>query len=95
MNPDTAIGQHASPLNELVRRIRSRPDFITFLHAFLSEFRQNPEQWENRDLSSFLNAMSAWVVDMDGYYQNQGECVPDQPSWKTVGEMLLAAAVYE
>ncbi len=57
--------------------------------------QQKPEERENRDLGSFLNAMAGWVEDMDGYYQNRSESVPDQPTWKTVAEILLASRVYE
>ena len=52
-------------------------------------------QGELRDLPAFLEAMAAWVEDMEGYYQNRGEELPDQPRWRTLGEILLAARVYE
>lgn len=32
---------------------------------------------------------------MGGYFANQGIEEPAQPDWKLVGQMLLAAAVYE
>ena len=82
-------------LNELVKQIDSRDAFVTFLQALRRDFQQRPEQWENRDLATFLNAMAAWAEDMDGYYHNLGECVPAQPTWKTLGQMLLAARIYE
>ncbi|MGH2599621.1 MAG: DUF7660 family protein, partial [Dehalococcoidia bacterium] len=44
---------------------------------------------------SYLSAMAAWAEDMDGYYENRGDPVPKQPSWRTLGELLLAARVYE
>ena len=95
MNQKAAIQQDASHLNELVQQIHSRADFISLLRALQSHLQQRPEEWENRDLASFLNAMAAWVEDMDGYYQNRSECVPDQPTWRTLGQILLAARVYE
>ena len=33
--------------------------------------------------------------DMYGYYKAKGGALPMQPSWKMLGEMLLAAKVYE
>jgi hypothetical protein len=39
--------------------------------------------------------MAAWVDDIDGYFRNRGEAVPVQPTWKTLGQILLAAKVYE
>jgi hypothetical protein len=32
---------------------------------------------------------------MEGDYHNRGEAVPEQPSWKTLGEILVAATIYE
>jgi hypothetical protein len=32
---------------------------------------------------------------MEGYYNNRGEAMPETPDWQTLGQMLLAARVYE
>jgi hypothetical protein len=85
------IGQ----LAEMVAQVDSRDAFEAFLRALLQDLQQRPAEWGNRDLASFLEAMGAWVQDMDGYFQNQGERVPEQPTWKTLGQILLAARVYE
>jgi hypothetical protein len=90
-----ATKEDALPLIQVIEQTRSRADFITFLQTLRSNLQQKPEEWENRDLVSFLKAMAAWVEDMDGYYQNLGESIPDQPTWKTMGQILLAARVYE
>jgi hypothetical protein len=86
-----------SPLNldELVQRLQSRGDFVAFLRALGTDLQRNPESWANRDLPAFLEAMSAWVEDMEGYYQNRGEPMPEPPGWQTLGQILLAARVYE
>ena len=95
MNQKAAIGPGASHLTALVQQIHSRTDFIALLHALKSDAQQRPEEWENRDLASFLDAMAAWVEDMEGYYRNRGEPVPSQLSWETFGQILLAASIYE
>lgn len=73
----------------------SRKEFVEFVRGFAEQCRQRPEEWENRDLPSFLEAMAAWVDDMDGYYRNRGEAVPEQPTWKMLVQILQAARVYE
>lgn len=75
--------------------IRSREDLAAFVKALGSDLRDNPESWGNTNLERFLHALGAWVDDMDGYYLNQGKPVPQQPDWKVVGDMLMAARVYE
>jgi hypothetical protein len=81
--------------NDQARRIRSREDLVALLQTLVRELREDPEGWENRDLAAYLSAMAAWVDDMEGFYKNRGEPMPDQPSWNTLGQILLAARVYE
>ncbi len=82
-------------LNEQVNTIHSREDFVSFARGLLHNLRENPASWENRDLESYLDAIAAWVEDMDGYYENRGEPVPWQPNWRVLGQILLAAKFYE
>ncbi len=82
-------------LNEHHNAIRSREDFVTFVNALSQDLRTNKESWENGTLERFLEALGAWVEDMDGYYINQGKPVPQQPDWKVLGDILLAAKMYE
>src|SRR5215467_10589251 len=37
--------------------------------------------WENDDLASFLEALSAWISDSPGAYNNRGEQVAVEASW--------------
>lgn len=77
------------------RPINSREDFIHFVYELSKSFQEDPESWGNRDIRSFLEALAAWVEDMDGYYLNQGLPVPERPDWRNVADMLLAARIYE
>ncbi|HZT82113.1 MAG TPA: hypothetical protein VFA26_17935 [Gemmataceae bacterium] len=85
----------AGELTKSVGQIQSRHDLAVFVDALREHLRHHPEEWENRDLPSFLEAMAAWVEDMDGYFKTRGEPVPDQPTWQTLAQILLAAKVYE
>ncbi len=93
-NETARIVQHSREM-EAVQQIRSREDFAAFVRLLLRNREAKPGEWENRDLPTFLDALAAWVEDMDGYYRNLGQPLPDQPSWKMLGQMLLAAKVYE
>lgn len=75
--------------------IRSREDFVAFAHALSKDLKDHPESWENNDLPHFLEALRAWVADMDGYFLNQGRPVPQQLDWKTFADILMAAKMYE
>jgi hypothetical protein len=67
--------------------IRSREDFVAFARALSADLHDNPETWENGSLERFLEALAACAEDVDGASQ--------QPNWKIVGDMLLAAKVSE
>ncbi|WP_394834945.1 hypothetical protein LVJ94_51445 [Pendulispora rubella] len=82
-------------LHEHVAEIETRADLVAFIEALRADLKTNSKHWENLTLESFLGALASWTEDMDGYYRNQGREVPQRPTWKTLGEMLAAARVYE
>jgi hypothetical protein len=82
-------------LNKQVNTIDSREDFVSFVRSLLYNLKEEPDSWENCDIGSYLEAIAGWVEDMDGYYTNQGEPVPQQLNWKVLGQILLAAKFYE
>src|SRR4051812_44304745 len=73
--------------------VASKQDFIRLVRELAEQHRQKPQEWENRDLPSYLEALAAWVEDMEGFYANQGQPLPDPPGWGTLGQALLAARV--
>ena len=82
-------------VQDRAKQVQSRGDFVAFVRELVRDHADHPEQWENGELTSFLEAMAAWVSDMDGYYMNRGEVPPEQPAWRTFAEILMAASVYE
>ena len=82
-------------LKTKVNLIESRDDFVTFIEALRYDVVAYPEEWQNQTLEDFLEALSAWVKDMDGYYQNNRLPVPTSLTWKNFAEMMLAAKYYE
>ena len=96
MNPNEPIGANGSvALKDAALKLQSRDDFVKFVRDLLRQLREMPEQWENGDLTGYLEALAAWTEDMEGYYRNVGRPIPAQPSWGTLAEMLLAARTYE
>ena len=73
----------------------SREEFIAQVQSLRDDLQQHPNAWPNDDLPSFLEALQAWVEDMDGYFANQGQPIPEQPSWQLLANILRAATIYE
>lgn len=75
--------------------VRSRSEFIDFVHHLLRDLKDHPDRYENRDVYSYLEALAAWTEDMDGYFEGRGEQAPDTPSWSLLAQILQAASIYE
>jgi hypothetical protein len=82
-------------LREQAEKIQTREDLVLFIHHLIQDLRTCPKRWENTGLEAYLAAIAAWVQDMEGYYRNRGQTAPQHPTWKHIGEILLAARIYE
>jgi hypothetical protein len=82
-------------LENQASQVNSRDTLANLVDQLRKDLEIYPEQWENVTLDSYLEALSAWLRDMDGYYKNRGEPLPVTPAWKTFAEVLLAAKWYE
>ncbi len=82
-------------VHERVAHIKSKADLVAFIEALREDLEANPEGWENVTLPQYLSALARWLADSDGYYKNQGRPVPVTPSWRDIGDMLMAATMYE
>jgi hypothetical protein len=77
-------------------KITSRQLFVDFLNDLRVDYATNKNNWENVDLESFLEAMSTYAQDIDGFYKNTNQDInADNPSWKTFADILMGARVYE
>ncbi|MEQ9861123.1 hypothetical protein OI450_03590 [Pectobacterium cacticida] len=75
--------------------ISSKDDLVKLISALAKDFKENPDEWENKDLPSYLEAIASWIEDMDGYYENTNQPIPKDTNWKVFADILMAAKVYE
>lgn len=75
--------------------VTTKAEFVELVRSLRADLVQNPEQWENVTLESFLEAMAAWVEDMEGYYRNNGLPHPENVPWRVFADVLLASRMYE
>jgi|GEM_PF-403156 len=77
-------------------QVSDRQTFINFLDLLRQDFLNNPDCWENKTLPDFLEAISAYTKDIQGYYDNQKLNVnADQASWQTFADIFKGAKIYE
>jgi len=75
--------------------MKTKTELSSFVHKMSQDYRMNPDSWTNKDLGAFLEALAAWIDDMEGYYSNQEKPIPDRLDWKMIADMLSGAKVYE
>ena len=81
--------------SQKINEINTREDFVAFVELLVSNLNNNPEEWENKTLSEYLESLANWTEDMDGYYQNNGLSIPENINWKVFANILMAAKIYE
>ncbi len=79
----------------ILEDIQTREDLVVFIKQLEAEVRQKECNWENTSLDNYLEAMSAWIVDMDGVYKNFNLEMKDEPMWRIFARILRAATIYE
>lgn len=70
---------------KLAQSVENQEDFVHFMGELLRDFSLNMEDWDNDDLSSFLNGISGYCHDKP----------VSELNWSFVAELFLAARVYE
>lgn len=76
--------------------VNSRQSFVEFLRLLLLDYSKSPDEWENDNIGSFLEAMSRYADEIQGYYDNIGQDVDaNLPSWKVFSDILRGAKIYE
>ena len=78
-----------------IKNLKNKEDFVCFVELLTQDLRDNPEKWENKTLVSYLEAMSSWTEDMEGYYKNTNQTMPQDINWKIFADILMAATMYE
>lgn len=76
--------------------VTDRQLFVKFLDLLLKDYQDNSEEWENRTLPEFLEAMSRYTEDIQGYNNNMNLKVnADKADWSTFADIFNGAVIYE
>jgi hypothetical protein len=78
-----------------VKNVSAKEDFLKFLGMLINDFKNNPDEWENKSVESFLEGMQSWVEDMEGYYENNNLPIPNNIDWGFFANVFYAGKIYE
>lgn len=93
-----ALNPLAISMNDSINNFKviDRQTFIEFLEMLRKDFLDNPESWGNKTLPDFLEALSSYTEDIQGYYNNMKQDInADQPNWQTFADLFKGATIYE
>jgi hypothetical protein len=77
-------------------KVTDRQSFIKFIDLLRKNFLENPESLENNTLPDFLESLSAYTADIQGYYDNMKLNInADKPDWSTFADIFKGATIYE
>lgn len=82
-------------INEMIENVKSKQDFISFINRLSNDNQINNDEWENKDILSYLEGVSSWVEDMDGYYKYMKLDVPTNIDWRFIATLFYVGKIYE
>ena len=81
--------------NSMINSVNSKEDFMIFLTALRYDREQKSEEWENGEITSYLEGICSWVEDMEGYFQNMDINMPTNIDWKFIATLFYVGKIYE
>ena len=74
----------------------NRLQFIDFLNELKTEYINHPDNWKNKNIDDYLDAMISYTEDIQGFYDNTSQKVDaNKPDWKVFADILKGASIYE
>ena len=75
--------------------VRTRDDLVRYLNGLVQEISAHQQKVENVSTADFVEALAAWIADMDGYFANRGAESPSEATWQLMAMAITAGLVYE
>lgn len=77
-------------------KVTDRETFVKFITQLRKDLLENPDKWENKTLADFLEAISSYTEDIQGYYDNTNQDIDaDKANWETFSDIFKGARIYE
>lgn len=74
----------------------TKKEFIQFIDNLKIDYIENKKQWENKTIEDYLEAVSRYTEDIDGYYKNTNpEIDLEKVDWQIFAYILKGSSIYE
>jgi len=81
--------------SSIINDINSKEKFMEFLNELRNDKEQRGDEWENVEITTYLEGIRSWVDDMEGYFQNMNVDMPTNIDWKFIATLLYVGKIYE
>ena len=75
--------------------VKTAEELADVVNAIARDWETDGRAWQNQTAGAFVEALAAWLTDMQGYYANRGTTVAAQSPWQVMADAVSAARYYE
>lgn len=73
---------------KLLGKIKSKEDFLHFMEFFKKSI-------SNLSVQEYLESVVSWTEDMEGYYKNTNQEIPQNINWDFIATLFYVGSIYE
>ncbi len=73
----------------------SAETLAAFVKEIVRDWETEGVRWTNQTAGEFVDALGAWLTDMDGYYARVGTTAAAESPWRVMADAVGAARYYE
>lgn len=73
---------------KMLGEIKNKEGFIRFMELYTPTI-------EDSSIRDYLEAVTSWTEDMDGYYNNAGKKLPQNINWDFIATLFYVGSIYE
>ncbi len=84
--PGRSSGRDLAALTAAAANLSTQAELVSFIANLRADLKKNTGKWEKATLESYLEAMSGYLTDAK---------LSDEPKWRTIAKLLLAARKHE
>jgi len=79
----------------VINNVKTKEDFIKFIHELREDKEKKDVEWENKDISTYLEGVCSWVEDMEGFFDNMNLEIPKDINWSFIATLFYVGKIYE
>lgn len=73
---------------KMLGKIKNKNDFLKFMEFYIPTIKE-------LSIIDYLESISSWAKDMEGYYRNTDKEIPHDINWDFIATLLYVGSIYE